>query len=55
MRVDKGTENASLATIHIGFRLDHMDEFAGEKSFIYGPSKHNIVQQYMHTLISMIY
>ena len=43
LRVDKGTENVSLATAHISLRLQHSDEFSGEKSFIYGPSKHNIV------------
>ena len=45
VRVDKGTENAGLATVHIGLRMNHEDEFAGEKCFIYGPSKHNIVEQ----------
>ena len=43
VRVDKGTENVGLATVHIGLRMNHEDEFAGEKCFIYGPSKHNIV------------
>ena len=43
LRVDKGTENVSLASAHVSLRLQHIDEFSGEKSFIYGPSKHNIV------------
>ena len=36
VRVDKGTENVSIATEHISLRLQHSDEFSG-KSFIYGP------------------
>ena len=43
LRVDKGPENVSLAGAHISLRLQHSDEFSGENSFIYGPSKHNIV------------
>ena len=43
LRVDKGTENVGLASVHIMLRLEHNDELAGERSFIYGPSKHNIV------------
>ena len=41
LRVDKGTENVGLASVHIMLRLD--DELAVERSFMYGPSKHNIV------------
>ena len=44
VRVDKGTENCSVASTHIALRLNHTDNFAGENSFIYGPSKHNIVR-----------
>lgn len=43
LRSDYGTENSCLAAIHIAFRFYHSDELAGEKSFLYGPSKHNIV------------
>ena len=43
LRCDYGTENTSLATVQIGFRLQHNDSLAGPKSFLYGPSKSNIV------------
>ena len=43
LRSDYGTENATLATIHVTFRLQHSDSFAGEKSFMYGSSESNIV------------
>ncbi len=35
LRSDYGTENATLATIHVTFRLQHVDSLAGEKSFIH--------------------
>ena len=44
VRGDYGTENSTLAAIHIAFRYYHSDGMAGEKSFIYGPSKSNIVR-----------
>ena len=43
LRSDYGTENASLASIQIAFRYYHDDGLAREKSFVYGPSKSNIV------------
>ena len=43
VRCDYGTENTSLAAIQIAFRYHHDDSMAKEKSFLYGPSKHNIV------------
>ena len=52
LRCDYGTENSNLAAIHIAFRYYHDDSMAREKSFIYGPSIHNIVRNiiasYMH-------
>lgn len=45
LRSDYGTENCSLATIHIAFRYNHDDAMAREKSFMYGPSTSNIVCQ----------
>ena len=41
VRCDHGTENTSLATVQIAFRLLHDDSLSGEKSFVYGPSKSN--------------
>ena len=49
LRSDYGTENSSLACIQIAFRYYHDDDLAGGKSFIYGPSKSNIVS-YEYTL-----
>ena len=43
LRCDYGTENTSLGTAQIAFRMYHTDSLAGEKSFVYGPSKSNIV------------
>ena len=50
LRSDYGTENATLATIHVTFRLQHSDSLAGEKSFMYGSSKSNIVS---HSLMDL--
>ena len=49
IRGDYGTENPTIAAIQIAFRFYHIDGMANEKSFIYGPSKSNIVgvQKYM--------
>lgn len=44
VRADYGTENCSVAKIHIAFRMDHDDSMAGSKSFMYGPSTANIVR-----------
>ncbi len=44
LRCDYGTENTSLATVQIAFRLRHRDRLAAQKSFIYGPSTGNIVR-----------
>lgn len=46
LRCDYGTENSSLATIQIAFRYHHQNSMAKDKSFIYGPSKSNIVCLY---------
>ena len=43
LRSDYGTENVNLATLQIAFRLGHGDDYAGRKSFLYGPSPGNIV------------
>ena len=43
LRCDYGTENSTVATIQIAFRMTHDDSFAGINSFIYGPSTTNIV------------
>lgn len=43
IRADHGTENCTVAKIHIAFRMDHADSLAGSKSFIYGRSTSNIV------------
>lgn len=43
LRCDYGTENTSLATTQIAFRMHHSDALAKERSFVYGPSKSNIV------------
>ena len=50
MRADHGTENCSVAKMHIAFRLNHQDSLAAARSFIYGPSTANIVSHYMHAL-----
>jgi hypothetical protein len=42
VRSDHGTENGQVATAQIAFRLDHQDQFAADKSFIYGTSPCNI-------------
>ena len=46
LRVDKGTENVSVGTAHIAFRLNHGDTLAGHKSFITGASVHNVVSSH---------
>ena len=46
VRSDYGTENSSLASVQIALRYHHEDEFAKEKSFIYGQSKSNIVRHW---------
>ena len=43
VRSDYGTENASLSGIQIAFRYHHRDSLRATKSFMYGPSKSNIV------------
>lgn len=43
LRSDYGTENVHLAAIQIAFRMHGDDSFAGQKSFMYGPSTSNIV------------
>ena len=45
LRCDYGTENTSLGTAQIAFRMNHTDSMAREKSFVYGPSKSNIVSK----------
>lgn len=44
LRADHGTENCVIAKVHIAFRMNHGDSFAGPKSFFYGPSTANIVR-----------
>ncbi len=43
LRCDYGTENCIMATAQIAFRLPHVDQLSGRKSFLYGPSTRNIV------------
>lgn len=43
VRSDYGTENCNLASVQIAMRYNHDDGLAKEKSFIYAPSKHNVV------------
>ncbi len=43
LRCDDGTENVGMGSAQIAFRLSHTDALAGEKSFMCGTSKHNIV------------
>ncbi len=43
LRCDYGTENISLATIQIAFRMNGDDSFGGQKSFMFGLSTANIV------------
>ena len=43
LRCDYGTENCEIAAIQIALRYHHEDALAKEKSFVYGPSVHNIV------------
>ena len=43
VRADHGTENCSVAKIHIAMRQFHDDQRSGSRSFIYGPSTSNIV------------
>lgn len=44
IRADHGTENCAVAKVHIGLRMNHSDDLAGSKSFIYGPSTANTVR-----------
>ncbi|XP_035985476.1 uncharacterized protein LOC118558974 [Fundulus heteroclitus] len=41
IRADRGTENSSVEQMQIFLRRNHTDNFAGEKSFIYGRSTAN--------------
>ena len=43
LRCDYGTENSDIAAVQIGLRYFHEDGLARERSFIYGPSKFNII------------
>ena len=45
LRSGYGTENNKLAAIQMVFRFNDEDEMAGEKSFMYGPSKSNVVRK----------
>ena len=40
---DYGTENSNVAAVQIAMRYNHDDPMAREKSFMYGPSKYNVV------------
>ena len=44
LRSDYGTENPSVATAQIAFRMNDQDTLAAEKSFVYGPSPANVIQ-----------
>ena len=40
---DYGTENSNVAAVPTEMRCNHDDPMAREKSFMYGPSKYNVV------------
>ena len=44
VRGDFGTENSSVAKIHIAFRINQSDTLEASRSFIYGPSTANTVR-----------
>jgi hypothetical protein len=44
LRADHGTEDVGVASVQIALRYFHQDALGKEKSFIYGPSKFNIVR-----------
>ena len=43
VRADYGTENCTVAKIHLAFQMNNVDSLAASKGFIYGPSTANIV------------
>jgi hypothetical protein len=50
LRSDYGTENSHIASVQIALRYFHEDSLARSKSFIYGPSKFNVVGGFsLHT------
>ena len=51
VRCDYGTENISIASTQIAFQFYHTDSRAGVNSFIYGPSKANIVSYSMYASV----
>ena len=55
MRADNGTENCSVAKIHIAMRQFHDDWRSGDRSFIYGPSTSNIVMSWINTFKLTLY
>ena len=54
IRSDCGTENSSLSACQMLFRHDHDDEFKGEKSFRYGSSTTNTVNNYNIVVASYV-
>ena len=43
VRVDHDRKFCCGQSTHTGFQMNHLDDLAGSKSFIYGPSTANIV------------
>ncbi len=41
VRADRGTENKHVEQMQCCLRRNHLDSFAGDKSFLYGPSTLN--------------
>ena len=53
VRVDRGTENSTIAYLQPFLRRNGQDSFAGEKSFLYGQSITNQVYRCISSLISV--
>ena len=53
VRSDYGTENCYLAASQVALRSEHIDTFAGEKSFRYGKSTTNTVRNGLFGLIAV--
>ena len=54
LRSDYGTENPSVATTQIAFRMNDQDTLAAEKTFVYGPSPANVIHFVAVTWSSML-
>ena len=52
LRSDYGTENPSVATAQIAFRMNDQDTLAAEKSFVYGLSPANMIDFVVVTVVT---